>query len=109
MRIFRVSFLNQGKIYVLFAENIRQAELYGFVEIDRLIFDEGAGLVIDPAEEKLKSEFAGVSRVLIPTHAVMRIDEVEKQGASKILDIDPNSNIAFLPSAFFRPERPPER
>jgi hypothetical protein len=109
MHIFRISFLNQGKIYVLFAENVRQAELYGFVEIDRLIFGEGAGVVIDPAEERLKSEFAGVNRVLIPMHAVLRIDEVEKRGQSKILDIDPNSNVSFLPSAFFRPERPPER
>jgi len=109
MHIFRISFLNQGKIYVLFAENVRQAELYGFVELDRLIFGEGSRVVIDPAEERLKGEFAGVSRVLIPMQAVLRIDEVEKRGQSKILDIDPNSNVSFLPSAFFRPERPPER
>ena len=34
-------------------------------------------LVIDPAEEKLKAEFAGVQRLLLPMHAVMRIEEVE--------------------------------
>jgi hypothetical protein len=108
MHIFRISFLNQGKIYVLYAESVRQADLYGFVEIERLIFGERAGVLIDPTEERLKDEFAGVSRVLLPMQTVLRIDEVEKRGQSKILDIDPNSNVSYLPSAFFRPTPPPE-
>ena len=32
----------------------------------------------------LPAEFAGVKRVFIPLHSVVRIDEVEKEGASRI-------------------------
>ncbi|HOP15691.1 MAG: DUF1820 family protein [Gammaproteobacteria bacterium] len=88
MRIFRVSFHSNGKVYQLHAQQISQADLYGFIEISDLLFDEHTSLVIDPAEEKLKAEFAGVQRLLLPMHAVMRIEEVEKRGQNKILEMD---------------------
>jgi len=92
MRIFRISFINQGKAYLLHAEAVRQAELYGFIEVSGLLFHEHTSMVIDPAEEKLKDEFNGVGRFMIPMHAVIRVDEVEKRGQNKILDIDVSSN-----------------
>ena len=39
---------------------------------------------MDPAEEKVKSEFQDVKRTYLPLHAVLRIDEVRKHGVSKI-------------------------
>lgn len=105
MRIFRVLFVNQGKVYQLYAESVSQAEVYGFVEIKGLIFGENAGLVIDPAEEKLKTEFGGVSRTLVPMHAVIRVDEVEKRGQSKIMDLDINTNITPFPGNLLGPGR----
>ena len=42
------------------------------------------GVVVDPSEESLKSEFSGVSRTYIPMHSIVRIDEVEKMGQSKV-------------------------
>jgi hypothetical protein len=97
MRIFRVSFFNQGKVYQLHAETVRQGDLYGFVEIAGLLFGEHTSVVIDPAEEKLKNEFGEVSRLLLPMHAVIRIDEVEKRGQNKILDLDSSSNVTPFP------------
>ena len=55
-----------------------------FIEIEDYVFDERSQLVVDPSEEKLKSEFAGVKRSFIPIQAIIRIDEVEKTGVSKI-------------------------
>lgn len=97
MRIFRISFVNQGKVYQLHAESVRQGDLYGFVEISGPLFDEHTSMVIDPSEERLKSEFEGVSRLIIPMHAVIRIDEVEKRGQNKILDMEVNSNVTPFP------------
>jgi hypothetical protein len=97
MRIFRIAFINQGKVYQLHAETVRQGELYGFVEISNLLFGEHTSVVIDPAEERLKDEFGGVSRILIPIHAVIRIDEVEKRGQNKILDMEAGSNVTPFP------------
>ncbi len=101
MNIFRVSFVNQGKIYVLYAKSVIQADVYGFVEIADLIFGESSAIVIDPAEEKLKSEFSGVKRTLVPMHAVIRVDEVEKQGQAKILDLDGSVNVTPFPNTTY--------
>ncbi|MEJ2575321.1 MAG: DUF1820 family protein [Gammaproteobacteria bacterium] len=97
MRIFRISFYSQGKVYQLHAESVRQGELYGFVEVAGLLFDAHKSVVIDPSEEKLKSEFEGVGRLMLPMHAVIRIDEVEQRGQNKILDIEATSNVTPFP------------
>ena len=98
MRIFRISFHNNGKVYQLHAQQVSQGELYGFIEVRDLLFGERTSLVIDPAEEKLQAEFAGVERLILPMHAVIRIEEVEKHGKNKILEIDGTiSNITPFP------------
>ncbi|MCB1739441.1 MAG: DUF1820 family protein [Gammaproteobacteria bacterium] len=84
-RVFRVVFHCQGNIYELHARHVSHGEMYGFVEIDDIIFGERTALLVDPSEEKLKSEFEGVKRTFVPMHAVIRIDEVEKEGANKVV------------------------
>ena len=86
--LFKVSFINQGKIYEIFARQIAQSSMYAFVEVEELVFGEKTSLVVDPSEERLKDEFAGVKRTYIPMHSVIRIDEVEKRGTAKILSLD---------------------
>ena len=85
-RIYRVVFHSQGKIYEIYARGVTDGAMLGFVEIEELTFGERTQMVVDPAEEKLKSEFAGVKRTYIPMHAIVRIDEVEKEGQAKITD-----------------------
>jgi hypothetical protein len=104
MHIFRVSFHNHGKVYQLHAERVSQADLYGFIEIADLLFDEHTSLVIDPAEEKLKAEFAHTRRIILPMHAIIRIDEVEKRGQNMIFDVEERSNVMPFPS-FGPPEK----
>ncbi len=82
--MYRVSFFNQGKIYEVYVKQVSQGGLYGFVEIEGFAFGEKSSVVIDPSEERLQTEFAGVKRSYIPMHAVVRIDEVEKRGPAKI-------------------------
>lgn len=105
MHIYKVSFINHGKVYELYAESVDQSEIFGFIEIDGLIFGETSTLVIDPGEEKLKTEFSGVSRTLVPVNAIIRIDEVEKRGQSKILDLDAHANITPFPSPLYSPQK----
>ncbi|WP_078118285.1 DUF1820 family protein [Thiosocius teredinicola] len=98
MRIFRVSFHSNGKVYQIHAQQVAHGDLYGFIEVRDLLFDEHTTVVIDPAEEKLKAEFAGVQRLMLPLHAVIRIEEVEKRGQNKILEADGMmSNITPFP------------
>ncbi len=84
--IYKVLFHNQGQIYEVYAHNIYQSDLYGFIEIEDYIFGKKGQMVIDPGEDKLRNEFEGVQRSFIPMHAVVRIDEVEKEGVAKITD-----------------------
>ena len=87
-RIYRISFVNQDKIYEVFARQVYEADLYGFIAVEELVFGTQSELVIDPAEERLKSEFSSVNRTFIPMHSIIRIDEVEKPGISKIHAMD---------------------
>ncbi len=84
--IYRVIFYNQGQIYELYAHSIYQSELYGFVEIEDYTFGTRSQMLIDPREERLRTEFDGVQRSFIPMHAIVRIDEVEKEGVAKVVD-----------------------
>ncbi len=93
--IFKITFLNKGEVYEVFAEQVFQSELWGFIEIEDLIFGERSQVLVDPSEEKLKSEFSGVKRSFIPLQAVIRIDQVEKEGVAKISNGD---NISPFPS-----------
>ena len=96
--IYKVIFLNQNKVYELYAKAIYQSEMYGFIEVEEFIFGERTQVIVDPAEEKLKNEFAGVSRSYVPMHAIIRIDEVEKEGVGKIVDAPAGgSNITSFP------------
>ena len=85
--LYKIIFLNQGKVYEIFARSVNQGTLFGFIEVSQIVFGEKSTLVVDPSEENLKSEFANVSRIHIPMHSVIRIDEVSKQGTAKITSV----------------------
>ncbi len=101
---YRVIFHNQGKVYEIYARKVADSAILGFVQIEELIFGERTQVVVDPAEERLKGEFDGVKRTFIPMHAIIRIDEVEKQGVAKITDAEGN-NVAQFPMPVYRPDR----
>ena len=103
--IFRVVFHNQGNVYELYAHDVTQGAMYAFVEVGDILFGERSKLVVDPSEEKLKAEFSGVKVTYIPLHAIIRIDEVEKEGKSKITPADGEKMVNV--SAFPMPVKPP--
>lgn len=114
--IYRVIFNNQGEVYELYTRYIFQSEMYGFVEVEELLFDESQ--ISDSGDEisgditnnfdKLKSEFTGVKRSFIPLTSIIRIDEMEQAGVVKVSPSkgDPKGNVRHFPSTAFK--RPPE-
>jgi hypothetical protein len=102
--IYRIQFFNQGQVYEVYAKQVSQGTMFGFVEIEQLIFGERSQVVVDPSEEKLKSEFQGVKRTYIPMHAVIRIDEVEKEGMAKISDA--KGKVTPFPMPMYGPNTP---
>jgi hypothetical protein len=102
---YRVTFLNQGKVYEIYARSVAHDELFGFVEVADIVFGERTQVVVDPAEESLKLEFAGVTRTFIPLHAVVRIDEVQKEGTPRISELPKGGTVAPFPTPIYTPSR----
>jgi len=98
--VYRVLFQSQGSLYELYAAKVDQGgALYSFVEVEGILFGSRGGVLVDPSEERLKSEFAGVKRTYLPLHSIVRIDEVEKEGVNKIVALAPGQgNVAPFPS-----------
>lgn len=81
--LFKVVFHHQGQVVELFARRVSQGNLFGFIEVEDLVFGARSQLVVDPSEEGLKTEFGEAKRIYLPLHAVLRIDEVEQGGTSR--------------------------
>lgn len=109
-RIYKILFMNQGKAYEIYARQVNQGALYGFVEVEELLFGEKTTLLVDPSEEQLKLEFNGVQRTYIPFHSVIRIDEVEKEGTGKIIHLaTQGESVSPVPRNVFPPDRGPAK
>lgn len=96
-RVYRITFMAQGRIYELYAKSVGSAELFGFVEVANLLWNQKSSVVIDPSEDSLKHEFTGVKRFYVPMHSVIRIDEVDHEGVSKIVGSAEKGSISPFP------------
>jgi len=86
---YRLFFAFKNEVYQIYAKSISQNDhFWGFLAATDLSFsDPKAEVVVDPTEERLKSEFEGVNTIYIPMQAVLRIDEVEKPGSGNITSL----------------------
>ena len=85
--IYKITFFNQQEVYEIYAKQVFQSDLWGFLEVEEFVFGERSQVIVDPAEEKLKNEFSSIKRSYIPMQSVVRIDLVEKEGAVKITEL----------------------
>lgn len=82
--MYKIAFLNQGKVYELFCRQVASSNLYGFIEVSKLVFETDDSVVIDPTEEKLRDEFAQTETLFLPIHGVIRIEKVTRRGTCAI-------------------------
>ncbi|RMG44382.1 MAG: DUF1820 family protein [Acidobacteria bacterium] len=99
--VYRILFHNQGRVYEIYAKSVSQGALFGFVEIEQLLFGERSQVVVDPTEETLKNEFRGVRRSYLPMHSIIRIDEVDKQGTSRITAASREGTLMPFPAPIY--------
>jgi hypothetical protein len=105
--IFKIMFVNQGKVYEVYARKVSQGRLFGFIEVEELVLGERSTVVLDPGEERIKSEFNGVKSTMLPMHSILRIDEVKKQGQAKISALEGTGNVAQFPMGMYSPGSEP--
>lgn len=96
-RLYKIIFLNQGKVYELFSEGVTSSGLWGFIEVSDLVFESGDGLVVDPTEEKMRKEFENARVLHLPIQSILRIEEVEKRGQCLIRDRETGEKVTPFP------------
>ncbi len=101
--VYKVLFINHDEVYEIYAKNVYEGDMYGFLVVEDFIFGEKSAIVIDPSEEKLKTEFEGVVRTFIPMHEIVRIDQVQKRGAAKVV-VSSKQNASNV-SPFYTPDK----
>lgn len=99
--LYKIAFVSQGQVYEIYCRRVSHGSLFGFIEVEQLVFGERAGVVVDPSEEKIKSEFENVKRTYLPMHSILRIDEVDKQGKSKVFKME--GNVTPFPMPIYTP------
>jgi len=109
-RVYRISFMQQGEVYEVYAKQVSQGSLFGFIELEELLFGQRSEVLVDPSQEKLETEFKDVKRAYIPMHAVLRIDEVAKEGVSRITKPEGEAaKVASFPGPIYTPTSSPEK
>tara|TARA_B100000378_G_scaffold138399_1_gene111746 strand:+ start:104 stop:325 length:222 start_codon:yes stop_codon:yes gene_type:complete len=65
-KLYRIIFTNQGKVYEIYARNVSSSNIFGFIEIEKIIFGERTSLVVDPSEEKIKMNLVELPKPTSP-------------------------------------------
>jgi hypothetical protein len=50
-RLYKIVFISQGQVYEIYARSVGHGALFGFVEVEKLVFGERSSVVVDPSEE----------------------------------------------------------
>ncbi len=107
-RVYKIVFQSQGQVVELYARQVGQGVLFGFVEVEDLIFGVRSELVVDPSEESLRREFGAAKRLFLPLHAVIRIEEVEREGTPRVRNSSEGEALVRpFPVPVVRPGTPP--
>ncbi len=96
-RLYKIVFLNNGKVYELFSEGVTTSGLWGFIEVSDLVFDTTDGIVVDPTEEKMRQEFDNARVLHLPIQSVLRVEEVDKRGQCLIRDRESGEKVTPFP------------
>jgi hypothetical protein len=108
--LYKIVFQSQGQVVELYARQVSQGGIFGFIEVEELVFGARSELVVDPSEEGIKSEFGGAKRLFLPLHAVLRIEEVEREGAARVRPAKETAGIVTpFPVPIWTPGKGPHR
>lgn len=96
-KLYKVVFLNQGKVYELFAKHVSSSDLWGFTCVSELEFAPREGVLVDPTEERLRDEFSRTKVLHLPMQSIVRIEEVLERGTAAIRDFATGDKVVLMP------------
>lgn len=103
--IYKVQFVNRDEVYEVYVKSVYQGDMYGFVVLEGFVFGEKSAIVVDPTEDKLRTEFDGVDCSFVPMHEIIRIDRVLKRGTAKIISKDDSGAGKSKVASLYAPEK----
>ena len=95
--MYKVVFQSQGQVVELYARHVGQGAIFGFVEVEEIVFGARSELVVDPSEEGLRAEYGDAKRLFLPLHAILRIEEVEREGTPRVRAAAPEGSGIVTP------------
>lgn len=95
--MYRVAFLKHGRVYEIYCREVSTSSLWGFVELNEMVFGEKDALVVDPTEEKIRDEYEGVESLYLPMHSILSIEKVRKRGQVVIRDRESGEKVMPFP------------
>jgi hypothetical protein len=108
--MYKVVFQSQGQVVELYARHVGQGAIFGFVEVEEIVFGARSELVVDPSEEGLRAEYGDAKRLYLPLHAVLRIEEVEREGTARVRSAPDAAGIVTpFPVPVWSPGKGPRR
>ena len=72
--LYKIVFVSQGQVYEIYAREVSHGGLFGFIEVEELVFGERTSVVVDPSEERIKSEFENFRRTYLPMHSITKAE-----------------------------------
>lgn len=81
MSLYRLHFKWKEKEVTLKARNLDMTHPY-FVAIKEIIFEDGSGLIIDPAQDEIRKTFGDAENLMIPFQSVSFIEELKSEPPS---------------------------
>ena len=84
MSLYRVYFKWKDKDVELTAKSLDLTHPY-FVSIKDLVFADKASLIINPAQDEVRSEFGKASHLMIPFQTVTLIEELSEETGKKVM------------------------
>ncbi|MBY0544044.1 MAG: DUF1820 family protein [Gammaproteobacteria bacterium] len=93
--MFRISFISRDRadeVSEIYARQVSESDMYGFIVVEEIVFEESSTILLNPTEEKIKREFENVMRTYIPIPSIVRIDEVEREVLTTHTSTESHSN-----------------
>lgn len=91
--LFRVVLQNQNDTVEVYARQIFQSELWGFIEMEEFVFE---------GNDVSKALLSGVKRSYVPMTNIIRIDEFELDGTARNTEKH-STNVRSFPSRVPQP------
>jgi hypothetical protein len=76
--LYCITFKTDNELYRLHCRKVLESSYYGFLEVRDFVFRDQRKYVIEPQDEKVRREFGGLTKITIPFHSILRIDEYEE-------------------------------